>query len=195
MAQRNSDYDRNDREFYPTPAWCTRALLPHIPARISTIWEPAAGDGAMLRELAAPGRECLGSDIDPGHPSVVQQDFLKDTPPPSFCFNGIITNPPYGLQGRMAEAFIRRALALVRRREGFVAMLLRVDFDSGKTRRDMFADCPAWAAKIVLTRRIVWVETPGKKAAPSENHAWFIWDFQHKGLARIKYYFEDGEIT
>jgi len=39
-----------------------------------------------------------------------------------------------------------------------VAMLLRTDFDHAKTRWHLFSDCPAFACKIVLTKRIRWIE-------------------------------------
>jgi hypothetical protein len=48
-------------------------------------------------------------------------------------------------------------------------MLLRVDFDSGKTRTPPFRDCPAFAEKVVLLDRIMWF--PGT-VGPSMNHAW-----------------------
>jgi tRNA G10 N-methylase Trm11 len=62
--------------------------------------------------------------------------------------DAIVTNPPYG---RLATPFIRHALSLD---VPIVAMLLRVDFDSAKTRRDLFADCPYFAGKITLLDRI-----------------------------------------
>src|SRR5262249_23546724 len=45
------------------------------------------------------------------------------------------------------------------------------------SRRRFFADCPHFRAKIALTKRIVWFVRPdGKREAPKENHAWFIWE-------------------
>ena len=43
--------------------------------------------------------------------------------------------------------------------------------------------------RFVLTRRIVWfVEENGKpKAAPSFNHAWYVWDWKHDGAQTIAY--------
>jgi len=39
---------------------------------------------------------------------------------------------------------------------------------------------------LVLTRRIVWFEAP--KAAPSFNHAWYIWDWKHVGPPVLAYW-------
>lgn len=71
------------------------------------------------------------------------------------------------------------------------------ELDSGRTvllilgsgYRHFFADHPAWACKLILLRRIVWfVEADGKpKAAPSDCHAWYIWDWRRIGEPRIAY--------
>jgi hypothetical protein len=98
---------------------------------------------------------------------------------------GIVTNPPY----ERAEEFCTHALKLTAPVKGVVAMLLRCDFDHAKRRAYLFADCPQFAKKIGLTRRIVWfVVADGKpKASPSFNHAWFLWDWQHAGPPAIAY--------
>lgn len=165
MAQRNSDYERKDRDLYVTPRWVTEELLKHI-RKPKRVWEPATGPGIMAATIRLKtGAEVIESDIATG------TDFLDTTRP----FEGdIITNPPF----KRATQFIEHALALTKAHKGLCAFLLRVDFDSGKTRRHLFADQPAFAKKVVLLRRIIWFETEGKNAAPSENHAWYIWDWQ-----------------
>ena len=42
MSQRESGYERIERDCYETPEWVTRALLPHL-GNIKSVWEPAAG--------------------------------------------------------------------------------------------------------------------------------------------------------
>jgi hypothetical protein len=32
MSQRESGYERKERDLYETPEWVTEALLPHLPA-------------------------------------------------------------------------------------------------------------------------------------------------------------------
>ena len=182
MGQRNSGYDRKEREFYATPAWVTQALIDHavrLGNRGSIVWEPAAGSGAMTEVLRDNGFAVLASDITDG------RDFL--TWKPKTGFSGIVTNPPYGQHGALAMKFIMRALELTRPFYGFVAMLLRIDFDSALTRRCVFADFKPWAEKLVLTKRIVWFEQPGKRSDPSENHAWYIWNWHNVGKPIISY--------
>jgi hypothetical protein len=93
----------------------------------------------------------------------------------------IVSNPPYAL----AQEFIEHALELMKPCRGIVAMLLRTDYDHAKTRQHLFSNCPAFAKKIVLTRRIVWFEN--EKAAPSFNHAWFVFDHRHSGPPTLAY--------
>ena len=85
------------------------------------------------------------------------------------------TNPPFGLQGRTAVAFIERGLQRLPKLET-LALLLPCDFYFGKTRTPLFRDCPHFVGKIVLTRRIKWFEHPTKpNMSPKENSAWFLW--------------------
>jgi hypothetical protein len=171
MSQRNSEYDRLPGDSYQTPAWPVLALLPFLPAGIKTVLEPAAGEGQMVDTLRAAGFKVTARDISDGH------DFLKLK---GTTANSIITNPPYTL----AEPFIRHALALTKPQAGRVAMLLRCDYDHARGRADLFKH-PPFALKLVLTRRIVWFDRPG--AAPSFNHAWYLWNWRHKGPPTIAY--------
>lgn len=172
MSQRASGYARKERDLYETPEWVTEALIPHL-RTFRMIWEPACGSGKMMHVLAKHA-QTVGSDIDRG------EDFLMPWRSDLPQADAIITNPPYD----QAQAFIERALRLMEKPAGVVAMLLRTDYDHAKTRRHLFADCPAFAKKVVLTKRVVWFE--GGKS-PSFNHAWFIWDWQHDGPATIGY--------
>jgi hypothetical protein len=105
-------------------------------------------------------------------------DFLHHAPPQT-GISAIITNPPYAL----AREFIERAL----RFDGVrvVAMLLRTDFDHAATRAHLFAGCPMFAKKVVLTKRIRWFED--STGSPSFNHCWMIWDRQHRGPPTLAY--------
>jgi hypothetical protein len=178
MSQRQSGYLRKDLDLYETPEWVTEALLREITTRPGSVWEPACGSGQMLTVLSDNFRT-VGTDISRG------QDFLVTDSLPSPSIRGIVTNPPY----EKAEAFCTHALGLIQPVKGFVAMLLRCDFDHAKSRAHLFGECPAFAKKLVLRRRIIWfVEADGKpKASPSFNHAWYIWDWKHVGPPTIAY--------
>jgi len=184
MSQRNSTYIRKKRDLYETPEWVTEALLPHLPA-VCLIMEPAAGTGKMVRILERDAK-VWAQDIEPDPCLHAVGDFRQSTISTScgVC-HGIVTNPPFEL----ATEFIEHALRLTEPVNGFVAMLLRTDFDHAKSRTHLFRDCPAFSKKLVLMKRIVWfVEDDGKpKASPSYNHAWFLWNHQHEGQPTLAY--------
>lgn len=188
MSQRESGYARKERDLYETPEWVTEALLPHLPP-VDWLWEPACGTGKMARVLCKAAAAVSRSDIDPQCQPADRYDFLTLIPGVwqhgDGARVGIVTNPPYDL----APEFIEQALRLMEPAHGFVAMLLRTDFDHAKSRAHLFRDCPAFAKKLVLTKRIVWFEPePGAKGkSPSFNHAWFIWDWRHDGPPIIAY--------
>jgi hypothetical protein len=177
-AQRSSGYARERDENYPTtPPWLASVIASYLRrAGVTDVWEPAAGGGALADALAGHGfAVCSTAD-----------DFLKEQAPPTTrAVDAIVTNPPYGnkRQGELACRFIRHALTLNVR---VIAMLLRVDFDSGKTRTDLFRDNPRFKGKIVLLDRVEWFPRKGKNG-PSDNHAWFIWGLHSGADPWIRY--------
>jgi hypothetical protein len=102
-------------------------------------------------------------------------DFVAGQHPNTARFSAIITNPPFGNRGKLAEQFIETGLRQLID-FGFMALLLPVDFDSAKTRPRFFASCSHFAGKIILAKRIVWFANPDpKRENPKENSAWFLW--------------------
>ena len=180
MSQRASGFARKERDLYETPEWVTEAVLPYLLSIKGTIWEPAAGGGQIVRVLERHGYKVLATDLAGRHADApLMGDFLSVHDAP--CdIHAVVTNPPYDL----AQEFVEKALALMEPAQGSVAMLLRVDWDSAATRSHLFGKCPQWRQKIVLNRRIVWFEGG---ASPSFNHAWYIWDWEHKGPPTIGY--------
>jgi hypothetical protein len=172
VSQRDSGYERKERDCYETPEWVTEALRPHV-RHVGSIWEPAAGSGKMVKVFEGWGLKAIDhGDIVDG------RDFLQEGPRP---IDAIVTNPPYVL----ATQFVEHALDLVGQSRGTVAMLLRTDFDHAKTRRHLFGDCGRFSRKVVLTKRIKWFED--SKGSPSFNHAWFIWNGMHTGRPTLAY--------
>ena len=183
MSVAPSNYTRIDGDKYYTPDWVTEALL--SVETFDAVWDPAGGDGGIL--LALPkGLRAQASDIDPDDLNLVfVRDFFDCTHDGDF---DIVTNPPYGVQSRLAVRFIEHSLELTRRRRGKVAMLLKVGFDSAGGRRHLFDEHPAFAAEYRLTKRIRWTNLPQSDAGPTENHSWFVWDWRHRGGPAVKGY-------
>jgi hypothetical protein len=175
MTTRGADYLRRKNDDYPTPIEVTQALFDNVELG-PIIFDPACGHGQQILKAA---RKCklgaYGNDI------VLGQDFL--TTKYRGCPYNYVTNPPYGdRRGTLALRFIEHALALTKPHKGRVAMLLPIDFDSGKTRTHVFQH-PAFTSKLVLLDRIKWFD--GQSG--STNHAWFIWDWENQGPPIIRY--------
>lgn len=183
MAQRNSEYERKERDLYETPEWVTHVILNYIPYD-KIIWEPACASGKMAQVLHATFASDLVTDYGKSG-----RDFLTE-PLPAGC-DAIVTNPPFG---RNAQKFIEHGLKLLRESEEptyFLAMLLPINFDAAATRSHLFGHCGAYRGKVILTKRIVWFEREdGEKAAPSENHAWFIWHNYNSNPPTVEYYYD-----
>jgi hypothetical protein len=168
-------YVRHAADHYPTPAWVTEALIPHLRRHVAIddcVWECACGTGAMAVVLRQHFEQVICTDCkDYGYPDTRLLDFFAH----QTAFHGaIVTNPPYGDQ---AEQFIRHALHLTKP-AGVVAMLLRHEYDCARERVDLFNQ-PPFARQIVLTSRPRWIE--GTTGAPRHNFSWFIFD--HKWTA------------
>ncbi len=121
MAQRVEPADSLD--FFPTPPWATRALCERV-KRYSHIhrhscWEPACGDGAMVRPLEEYFASVRASDAYDYGRGYEVSDFLF--PLSHFSSDWIITNPPFRLGCDFALKAMERA------RIG-VAMLVRTAF-------------------------------------------------------------------
>jgi hypothetical protein len=130
-------------------------------------------DGRMAEALRGAGARVCATDIeDRGYPRLHRLLDFTASAPPGGQPDGIVTNPPGGERNQLAVRFAELGLERIGA-DGFLALLLPNDFDSAAGRRHLFADCAAFSAKIVLTRRIVWFPGPG--AAPKENHSWFVW--------------------
>lgn len=113
-AQR-APYRVRGTDLYETPACAVRALVQTGEvdrlAPYGGVWEPAAGRGAIVRELSSAGFVVAASDnvsydgADAGIETPV--DFLTQRAPPP-PVTAIVTNPPY----KIADAFIRHGLSL-----------------------------------------------------------------------------------
>jgi hypothetical protein len=98
------------------------------------LWEPAAGDGAIVRPLRAAGFDVVASDLVNygGGGIVAGVDYL--TAPVPVGVTGIVTNPPF----KLAIKFARKALDEV----PYLALLLRTNFLEGTGRLPFFRAHP-----------------------------------------------------
>src|SRR5919112_2512835 len=190
MRDRNRGYERQEQNFYPTPAWVTEALLRTV--RLPKgIWEPCCGNGAMARVLESHGHRVVATDlVDRGY-GEADRDFLAETRLPDGV-TAIVTNPPYG---RHLCKFVDHALELTRPVGGMAAMLVNIQWPTGaanSTRCRM----PAFDMELKLVGRIAWFPGADGKPAkqPQENHCWLFWDRSRTpGPARQLFAGKDAE--
>jgi hypothetical protein len=172
MSQRLSGYQRQPDDVYETPTWVTQLVVGYLQQQgCRHVWDPANGpDSKLAQTLRDDGFRVTATN----------SNFFAMRARPHNDIDTICTNPPYGRGGRLASQFIEHALELAPN----VLMLLRNDFDSGRTRTHLFRDQRTFKHKLPLLHRIKWFDGPKE---PSDNHAWFIWDSNYYGLATIVY--------
>lgn len=92
MSKRAPQFERRERDFYPTPESAVLPLLPHL--RTATRFcEPCAGDGALVDHLTKAGHVCARArDIEPRRADIDRKDALTTLTGNIDCF---ITNPPW----------------------------------------------------------------------------------------------------
>jgi len=170
---------READDFYPTPPEPTRAFLAVENGRLSDfpfIWEPAAGDGAMVRIIEEHGHRCIGTDlIDRGAGFEIRNFYDFNTAHAA----AIVTNPPFAECNR-DPGWVRFAL------EGlgveYMALLLPVNWmGSGTERAALWSQYPP--ARVYLMR---WrIDFTGQGAPPMLN-AWYVWDRKHQGETLLR---------
>lgn len=167
-----AELEREKDDFYPTPPEPTRALLHAEIDRLRDfpcIWEPAAGDGAMVREMEALGLKVQKTDlVDRGCGAMVADFYSFNTGP-----RAIVTNPPFAECNR-DPGWVRHALEIVGAE--YMALLLPINWLGASGRAALWADFTP--ARIYLMR---WrIDFTGQGAPPMLN-AWFVWDRMHEG--------------
>lgn len=175
MSATNRGKDRVENDFYPTPPWLTKAVLPILEERLKKlnrwqqplIYEPACGDLAIVNEICSAWPHSLVdySDIVKEQGGV---DFLTASPEP--IYDVVITNPPYSL----AQEFCERAKLWLRTPDSLIVMLLRINFLGAKKRAKWLrANLPAVA--VSPKRPSFGTNKDGKKGTDATEYAWFTW--------------------
>lgn len=149
---------RSPIDIYPTPPDVTYALLDFLKLpRHTRIWEPAAGDGHMVKAIESRGYYVIGTDILTG------TDFLTADVPAEVDM--IITNPPF----KWSEDFIWRAA-----KTGIpFAFLLKSQYWHASRRRNLFESLPP-SYVLPLTWRPQF-DPSGSKKSPVMDVVWNVW--------------------
>ena len=176
-ASNHSDVEREEYDYYATDPHAVECLLDRVTFN-HRIWECACGEGHISRVLESRGYDVTSTDlIDRGF-GEGGVDFFTQTD----VFPGdIITNPPY----KYAQKFVTHALELVPTGHK-VAMLLRIQFLEGLSRRALFDQSPPREV-MVFSRRVSCALNGDfdSYGAGAQAHAWFIWEKGYKGAPII----------
>lgn len=159
---KRSEFERRDRDYYPTPKEAVLPLFAHLNPNTKFI-EPCAGDLALVKILEEQGHECaLASDIEPQAPNVLKQDALSSTfkPNPNEI---IITNPPWDRKvlHPMIVAFSDVAPTW---------LLFDADWMHTKQSKEYLPRL----RKIISVGRVKWI--PESNGAGKDNSAWYLFD-------------------
>lgn len=179
-ASNHANSERPENDYYAIEPKAMEVLLEYETFS-PTIWECACGEGHISKVLEKAGYNVFSTDlVYRGYGEKEPLDFLKSTG----NFNGdIITNPPY----KFAKEFVEKAIETVN--DGHkVAMLLRVLFLEGKSRRVLFNKYPP---------KVVYVFSSRVKCAKNGDfdgmgsgavaYAWFLWEKGFSGTPIIKW--------
>lgn len=184
--ERTTEAPRETHDFYPTPPEVTRALLAAEGEAITRaaaradglVWEPAAGDGAMAREIEAYGLTVHRSDLIDRGCGAELVDFLSIRQRRA---DVLITNPPYNLinardgKGRWLTHALKLGCT-------YIALFLNWDWP-----------CAAGLAPILERHPISrayscrWKVDFTGKGAPPQRNGWFIWERGWKGETALRF--------
>jgi hypothetical protein len=167
---------RQKDDWYPTPPLATRRLV-DVELFDEVIWEPAAGDGAIAKELQTACYEVISSDLNDYGYCPAGIDFLLEQ---RRAADSIVTNPPY----KLAEQFIRHAIDLRVQKH---AWLLRLSFLEGQKRHQrLLRDHPPSFVHVFSQRLTMWrgdEEATGSSGTTA--YAWFVWQRGYTGRPQL----------
>lgn len=174
---------RRHLDFYPTPPDAARALVDFIRAERGHLlgsavprmhearrtWlDPAAGCGALLRELAPHVPKTVAIEMDEGRAKLAGQvadeayaaDAIEAEWPPS-C---VIANPPFN----MLDRFVEKIIGHVQEHGSYAVVLVRCQWlDDGKDRHIRFRPREIW--------RMPWRLKFIMNASDATSHAWLCY--------------------
>ena len=156
---KRSNFNRVERDFYPTPYQAIIPLLPHL-ADKTLFAEPCCGNGALVKHLIKHGHYPYWmSDVEPIIELGVKADALSLTVPLQQA-DCIITNPPWSrdILHPMIEHFMKQNVTW-----------LLFDADWAHTRQS--AELIRYCSRIVSVGRLKWI--PDSKMTGKDNCCWY----------------------
>ncbi len=157
---KRSNFDRNPRDYYPTPIEAVIPLIIHT-GLIHTFTEPCAGDGRLCQHLERFGlKKYFASDIEPQHESIHKADAMALTLPLDRA-DSIITNPPWD------RKILHPMIEHFRKHNNNTWLLFDADWMHTIQANPYLQHCE----RIVSVGRVKWIE--GSKNTGKDNCCWY----------------------
>ena len=162
---KRSNFERVERDFYPTPYKAVEPLVQHLPKKQFAFAEPCAGDGALVEHIEniTNGWCSWASDLEPQTKSILTRHFREIGMEDLFEADYIITNPPWdrSLLHPMIEYFT-----------AYRPTWLLFDADWIHTKQSI--PYMGMLKKIVSIGRVKWIED--SKSVGKDNCCWYLFD-------------------
>lgn len=166
---KRSNFERVERDFYPTPLAAVQPLIPHLPNTHFNYIEPCAGDGRLCEHLLEliPHAVCkFATDIQPLHPNVLEYDAFDVLEDYRLGFHElpdmVISNIPWNRA--FLHPFIEACMAA-----GLPTWLL---FDADWMHTQQSMTFMKYLSKIVSVGRVKWIED--SKSTGKDNCCWYL---------------------
>ena len=164
---KRSDFQRIERDYYPTPIEAVRPLVPHLPRAKFWYTEPCAGDGRLVRHLCdlteGRARAEYACDLEPQIPEVEQFDAMGIQSASMF-----ITNPPW--DRKVLHPLIEHLSSIAP-----TWLLFDADWMHTKQSRPMVQRLK----KVVSVGRVRWIE--GTNMTGKDNCCWHLFESRDEG--------------
>ena len=162
---KRSNFERVERDFYPTPYKAVEPLVQHLPKKQFAFAEPCAGDGALVNhiETMTNGWCSWASDLEPQTDTILTRHFREINMDDLFEADYILTNPPWdmSLLHPMIEYFT-----------AYRPTWLLFDSDWMHTKQSV--PYISMLKKIVSIGRVKWIED--SKSVGKDNCCWYLFD-------------------
>lgn len=160
---KRSNFERRDRDFYPTPMSAVVPLRSHLSDEFEYI-EPCAGAGDLIDHLSWFGGRCVSAfDIEPMRDDIKVGDAFREP-----LGNLIITNPPWDRE--LLHGMIDRFT------DGQDCWLL---FDADWMHTKQASEFLSLCRKVVSVGRVKWI--PDSKMTGKDNCCWYYFSRQGEG--------------
>lgn len=168
-------------DFYPTMPSAIEPFLDAHELLPGRVWDPACGQGGIVRALRARGREVVATNLEDRGCGETGIDFLMELSP---LASVVVCNPPFSLDTEFAVKGV--ALGLDE-----MALFLKTKFLAGAERYEtlMGPHPPAFVYQFI--ERITFyagdVDVAEQPGWNTEDFAWFVWRRGFEGEPRVRW--------